>query len=147
MHTGRQAARVWTTAKRETRRWGGGRALCGGYSPPLIHPRGPLLPFHTSNTPDGESVPEARWQPDLPGPEPCADDFSTVLMIAARKQDLPMVRMLLEHGADANKSDQHEFLLESGVLKDKPKKTPLSVALEIGNAAIIELLKSKGANA
>ena len=30
---------------------------------------------------------------------------------------------------------------------DKPKKTPLSVALETGNAAIIELLKSKGANA
>ena len=73
------------------------------------------------------------------------DDFSTVLIIAVRKQDLPMVRLLLEHGADANKATPNFAEDSDEEDEDKPEETPLSVALETGNAPIIELLKSKGA--
>jgi hypothetical protein len=80
--------------------------------------------------------------------EPDDHDFSTVLMVAIHKQDLSMVRLLLEHGADANKA-KPEFCKDSDEEDegedDKPGELPLSVALETGNAAIIELLKSKGA--
>ena len=58
-------------------------------------------------------------------------------MIAARKQDLPMVRLLLKHVADVHK--------EVNNVDDAKTQTVLSVALVTGNAAIIELLKSKGA--
>ena len=76
------------------------------------------------------------------------NDFSTVLMLAIRKQDLPMVRLLLDHGADANKATP-KFAGgedESGDENDdeKPGELPLSVAFKTGNEAIIELLKSKG---
>jgi len=73
------------------------------------------------------------------------DDFSTVLMVAVRKQDLPMVLLLLEHGADASKAKPSFAHYPDE--EDKPEETPLSVALETGNAPIIELLKSKGATA
>ena len=70
------------------------------------------------------------------------DDFSTVLIIAVRKQDLSMVRLLLEHGADANKA-MPTFAGDHDRNQDgKPVELPLSVALETGNAPIIELLKS-----
>ena len=70
-------------------------------------------------------------------------DLSTALKVSIRKQDLPMVRLLLNNGADVNKV-QPKFADDQG---DKPGELPLSVALETGNAAIIELLKSKGAAA
>ena len=80
-------------------------------------------------------------------------DFSTVLMVAIRKQDLPMVRLLLEHGADVNKTkpnfadgdSDEEDEDETDNQDEKPSELPLSVALETGNEAIIELLKAKGA--
>jgi hypothetical protein len=92
--------------------------------------------------------------------------FSTMLMIAARKEDLPMVNLLLKHGNDVNKTfgadwaavslwkashneseneNEDESEDESEDEIESLKETPLSVALKTGNAAIIELLKSKGA--
>jgi len=75
------------------------------------------------------------------------DDFSTVLIIAVRKQDLPMVRLLLEHGADANMAKPKIAGDHKNNQDKKPGELPLAVALETGNAPIIELLKSKGAKA
>jgi ankyrin repeat protein len=73
-------------------------------------------------------------------------DMSTVLAVAVRKQNLPMARLLLEHGADVNKTKSLDNLgYEVGCDENEEVKTLLSMALETGNAAIIELLKSKGA--
>jgi ankyrin repeat protein len=80
-----------------------------------------------------------------------------VLIIAVRKQDLSMVRLLLQHGANVNKaevvfgkgnSDEDEddhYLFEPLEDSGKLDTTPLSVALETKNVAIIELIRSKGA--
>jgi ankyrin repeat protein len=73
------------------------------------------------------------------------DDFSTVLIIAIRKQDLPMVRLLLEHGADPNKATPNFAEDSDEEDQGNPKETPLLAALKTGNAPIIELLMSKGA--
>lgn len=67
---------------------------------------------------------------------------------AIREQDHPMVSLLLKHGADVNEAkpgfpDEDVDGEEEDEHEDK--ETPLSVAMETGNAAIIELLKSKGA--
>ena len=111
-------------------------------------------------------------------------DTSTVLAIASEEEDLPMVRLLLAHGADVNKVKSNGERVESEAemrirdakeaeeaearrqrqggrgkggkglgkggarrfkMQDHEKETPLSIALGTGNAAIIELLKSKGA--
>eukprot|EP01050_Picozoa_sp_SAG11_P011557 SAG11_NODE_1233_length_5450_cov_5.983368_3_plen_75_part_00 len=71
-----------------------------------------------------------------------------MLAVAVRNQNMPMARLLLEHGADVNKAtssfpdkDEDDDYDDD----DEDKETPLSVALWIGNAAVIELLKSKGA--
>jgi len=56
-----------------------------------------------------------------------------------------MVRLLLEHGADANTPKPKFASDHEDNEDDKPGELPLAVALETGNAAIIELLKSKGA--
>ena len=83
------------------------------------------------------------------------DDYSTVLMVAIRRQDLPMVRLLLDHGAGVNKAkpnfandedESEDENDENDENDDEPKTLPLSVALETGNETIIELLKSKGAH-
>jgi ankyrin repeat protein len=80
---------------------------------------------------------------------PDVDLLSTVLTVVVRKQNLPMVRLLLEHGADVNKATSLDLSVNKEEVdednEDETEKTPLSVALETGNAAIIELLKSKGA--
>ena len=77
----------------------------------------------------------------------CDDDFSTVLMIAARMENLPMVRLLLEHGADVNEARPDFAAVDAGGRWQRQMaETPLSVALGTGNAHVIELLKSKGAN-
>ena len=89
--------------------------------------------------------------------EECKYPVSTVLIIAVRKQDLSMVRLLLQHGANVNKaevvfgkgnSDEDEddhYLFEPLEDSGKLDTTPLSVALETKNVAIIELIRSKGA--
>ena len=73
-------------------------------------------------------------------------------MIAARKQDLPMVRLLLKHGADVHEevnkqTERYNWgaTPASSSGDDAKTQTEISVALGTGNAAIIELLKSKGA--
>eukprot|EP01050_Picozoa_sp_SAG11_P026202 SAG11_NODE_6190_length_1368_cov_1.386919_1_plen_127_part_00 len=78
------------------------------------------------------------------------DDFSTVLMLAICKEDVPMVRLLLEHGANVHKARPN--FKESNNSDDEDsdgeqKETPLLVAQKTGNAAIIELLKVWAANA
>ena len=75
------------------------------------------------------------------------DDFSTVLIVAVRKQDLPMVRLLLDHGADVNKAKPKFTDGAAAFEVDQSGELPLSVALKTGNAPIIELLQSKGAKA
>jgi ankyrin repeat protein len=75
----------------------------------------------------------------------CDDDFSTVLIIAARMENLPMVRLLLEQGADVNEARPDFAAVDAGCDDNKLAETPLSVALGTGNAHVIELLKSKGA--
>eukprot|EP01050_Picozoa_sp_SAG11_P006046 SAG11_NODE_454_length_9347_cov_4.117539_4_plen_215_part_00 len=86
----------------------------------------------------------AREERDCDGDR--GDDFSTVLMVAIRKQDLPMARLLLDHGAGVNTAKPNFAGDHDENQDEKPGEMPLSVALETGNVAIIELLKSKGAH-
>jgi ankyrin repeat protein len=80
---------------------------------------------------------------------PDVDLLSTVLAVVVRKQNLPMARLLLEHGADVNEATSLDLSVnkeeDDEDDEDETEETPLSVALETGNVAIIELLKSKGA--
>jgi ankyrin repeat protein len=63
-------------------------------------------------------------------PGPNAD--MTALQLAARNGDLPMVRFLVEHGADLN--------AQAGVVH-----TPLIIAAEKGNLPVVKLLLEHGA--
>jgi ankyrin repeat protein len=59
----------------------------------------------------------------------------TVLMFAAREGHVDIVRLLLDHGADANVTSE-----------SRDGATPLTIAAEHGHVEVIKLLLSRGAD-